>query len=109
MLYPFIMQPVVELVKPANQLQLSEKDLAEEFVRTLNAARPGPTRSVVRYNLEEKAYKPEPQLEHVLLHFAMEGCLLHRDGEEGQKLAKAHVAADEAAAAAAANQVLLAG
>lgn len=90
-----LLQPAVETVKPANQVQLSEKELAEEHGRVLNAARPGPSRVIFRYNLEDRCYKPEPQLDQVLLHFAGEGNLLHREGGEGQALLKAYAAEDE--------------
>ena len=99
-------QPVVETVKPPNQVQLSEKELDEEQGRVLNGARPGPARTILRYNLEERCYKPEPQLEQVLSHYVSEGNLLHREGTEGQALAKAHAIDDEELAAAA-EQVLL--
>ena len=91
----------METVKPADQVQLSAKELEEEQGRVLNAARPGPARVILRYNLEERAYKPEPQLEQVLVHYFSEGNLLHRDSEEGHNLAKAHAAEDERLAVAA--------
>ena len=85
----------METVKPEDQVQLSEKELNEEHGRVLNAARPGPSRVILRYNLEERCYKPEPQLDQVLVHFTGEGNLLHREGEEGQALVKAYAAEDE--------------
>ena len=79
------LQPVVEVVKPANQLQLDEKQLNEEFARSLNAGRPGPARVVVWYNLEEKCFKPETQLEQVMVHYSNSGVLLQKESEEGQR------------------------
>ena len=80
-----LLQPVVEFVKPANQLQLDEKQLNEEFARSLNAARPSPQRAVVWYNLEEKCFKPETQLEQVMVHYSNPGVLLQKESEEGQR------------------------
>jgi len=51
--------------------------------------------STRRYNLEEKAYKPEPQLEQVTLQYASEGCLVWRDGEEGHRVAEAKALVEE--------------
>ena len=95
-----LLQPVIEYVKPANQLQLSAEELSEDFPRSLNAARPGPTRVLVRYNLEEKAFKAEPQLEQISVHYSSEGSLVLREGEEGQRILRLHAAADEAEAKA---------
>ena len=89
---------MVEYVKPANQVQLSANELNEEFARSLNAARPGPAKIVMRFNLEEKAFKVEPQLEQVSVHYSAEGCLVWRESEEGQRVTKLHAAADEAQA-----------
>jgi hypothetical protein len=88
-------QPVVEYIKPANQLELSTPELDEDFARNLNAARPGPPRVILRYNLEEKMYKPEPQLEQVTVQYSTEGCLVWRDSEEGHKVVKAKALVDE--------------
>ena len=91
---------MIEYVKPANQLQLSTEELNEDFARSLNAARPGPARFVVRFNLEEKAFKAEPQLEQISVHYSAEGSLVLRDSEEGQRTLRLHAAADEAEARA---------
>lgn len=92
-----VLQPVIEYVKPANQLQLSTEELNEEFARSLNAARPGPARVLVRFNLEEKAFKAEPQLEQITVHYSAEGSLVLKESEEGQRVLRLHAAADEAA------------
>ena len=47
-----VLQPVVEYVKPSNQLQLGAPELEEDFARSLNAARPGPPRVILRYSTE---------------------------------------------------------
>lgn len=81
------LKQVTEILRPAQQLELDEKQLAEEMTRTLTAIRPGPPKQTVRYNLEERSFKPEPQLEQVVVHYACEGTLLHVDSEEGQRQA----------------------
>lgn len=92
-------------MKPANQIQLTEKQLGEEFVRSLSAARPGPPNLLVRYNLEERGFKPEPQLEQAMVHYSCAGVLLPKDSEEGQKLIRLHAAAGDEAATEALPQV----
>lgn len=99
---------MIEVVKPANQLELSESELNESIARSLNAARPGPVRTVVRYNLEERAFKAEPQLEQVSVHYSADGSLILRDSEEGQRILRMHPAADEAEAKAVQQVKLLA-
>ena len=100
MIFRSFLQPIIEYFKPANQLQLSTEELNESFARSLNAARPTPARVVVRFNLEEKAFKAEPQLEQISVHYSAEGSLVVREGEEGQRVLCLHAAADEAEAKA---------
>ena len=99
-----LVQPVVQYLKPANQLQLTSSELEEEIPRVLNATRPGPGRVRVRYNLEEKAFKAEPQLEQMTVHYATDGCLLLLESEEGRRVQKAQ-ASEDAEKAKKVNQV----
>ena len=50
---------------------------------------------VCRYNLEEKAYKPEPQVEQVTVQYASDGCLVWRDSEEGHRVVRAKAMVEE--------------
>eukprot|EP00967_Tisochrysis_lutea_P024214 scaffold27799_cov21-Tisochrysis_lutea.AAC.1 len=52
-----IMQPVREVVKPDNQLQLSEAELNDEVAKMLTANNPTAPKNVARYNVKERAYK----------------------------------------------------
>lgn len=54
----------------------------------------------MRYNLEEKVFKAEPQLEQTSMHFSAEGHLVLRESEEGQRILKMHTTADDADAKA---------
>lgn len=87
-------QPVLRYVKPTNQLQLTANELDEEFAQSLTAIRPGPGRVLVRFNLEEKAFKAEPQLEQMTVHYAADGSLFLRASEEGQRVIKAQAFAE---------------
>ena len=46
-----------ELVPPDDQLQLSEKELKEEFTRVLTADNPHAPQNVVRFNFKEGNFK----------------------------------------------------
>lgn len=88
LLQAVVPQAVVEVVKPPNQLQLSEAQLEEQFVSGLTAGRAGLPVNVVRFNLAERAYKPAPQLEQAMVHHETPGILVLLESDEGQRLAK---------------------
>jgi hypothetical protein len=50
-------QPVREVVKPNNQLQLSEAELNDEVAKMLTANNPTAPKNIARYNVKERAYK----------------------------------------------------
>ena len=75
-------QPVREVVRPANQLQLGEKELGEEVARSLSANNPAAPANLVRYSLKDRAYRAEPLIGQLLQHFQLAGCLASRSAEE---------------------------
>ncbi len=72
-----------EAVRPSNQLVLGEKELEEEVARTLTSASPAAPHNLVRYNFRERQYKPEPLVEHNILHYAAESSLQYNGGTGG--------------------------
>ncbi len=46
-----------EVVKPDNQLQLSEAELNDEVAKMLTANNPTAPKNIARYNVKERAYK----------------------------------------------------
>ena len=46
-----------ELIKPEDQIELSEKELKEEFTRVLTADNPHAPANIVRYNFRDKHFK----------------------------------------------------
>ena len=52
-----------EVVKPANQLQLSEAELAAEVTNSLTANNPGAPKNIARFNFKERCYKFEPMVD----------------------------------------------
>ncbi|KAF5835756.1 flagellar outer dynein arm intermediate chain 1 [Dunaliella salina] len=77
--------PVREVVKPDNQLQLSEAELNDEVAKMLTANNPTAPRNVARYNVKERAYKFEPMVEQTITHYAADGWLLHRGADEARR------------------------
>ncbi|XP_047139606.1 dynein intermediate chain 2, ciliary isoform X1 [Hydra vulgaris] len=74
-----------QLMKPENQLVLTEAELKEEFTRILTANNPHAPDNIIRFNFKEKQYKPIANVEQIVFHFSMEGNLIHKDSEEAQK------------------------
>lgn len=54
-----------EVVKPSNQLQLTEAELAEEVTNSLTASNPSAPKNIARFNFKERCYKFEPMVDQV--------------------------------------------
>lgn len=92
------LQPVREVVRPANQLALSAGELEEEVGRSLTAGNPTAPANLVRYSFRERGYRAEPIIDQQLQHFALGGCLMHCESEEAARQRRRE---SQAAAAAA--------
>jgi hypothetical protein len=57
------LQPTREVVRPANQLPLSEAELQEEVAKMLTANNPAAPQNLARFNMKERSYKFEPMVE----------------------------------------------
>lgn len=57
------LQPTREVVRPANQLALSEAELQEEVAKMLTANNPAAPQNLARFNMKERSYKFEPMVE----------------------------------------------
>ncbi|XP_071108758.1 dynein intermediate chain 2, ciliary-like isoform X4 [Haliotis cracherodii] len=73
------------LVKPEDQLDLSEVELKEEFTRILTANNPHAPQNIVRYSFKEKQYKQTSSVDQLAVHFALDGNMLHRDSDEARR------------------------
>ncbi|XP_066501170.1 dynein, axonemal, intermediate chain 1, paralog 2 isoform X2 [Hoplias malabaricus] len=73
------------LVKPPDQLDLSEAELKEEFTRILTANNPHAPQNIVRYSFKERSYKPITSVDQLAVHFVLEGNLLHKDSDEARR------------------------
>lgn len=81
-------EPVKRIVRPENQLVLTEVQLKEDITRVLTGDDPNRPRNISKFNYKEKCYKLDPpgQSDHMAIHFALEGCSLHIESEEYLKL-----------------------
>ncbi|GAX72654.1 hypothetical protein CEUSTIGMA_g110.t1 [Chlamydomonas eustigma] len=77
--------PTREIVKPDNQLHLSEADLNEEIAKMLTANNPTAPKNIARFNMKERTYKFEPMVDQTIVHYATDGWLLHKGSEEAKK------------------------
>lgn len=77
--------PVREIVKPDNQLQLTEAELQEEIAKMLTANNPAAPKNVARFNPKERTYKFEPMVEQTIVHYATDGWLLYKGSDEAKR------------------------
>ena len=61
------------LVKPDDQLELTEKELKEEITRVLTADNPHAPDNIIRFNFKENTFKHVPHIDHFAMHFSLEG------------------------------------
>merc|ERR1711973_422335 len=78
------MQPK-QLVKPDDQLELTEAELKEEFTRILTANNPHAPSNIVRYSFKEKTFKQTSSVDQLAIHFALDGNMLHKDSDEARR------------------------
>uniref|UniRef100_I3KTP7 Dynein axonemal intermediate chain 1 n=1 Tax=Oreochromis niloticus TaxID=8128 RepID=I3KTP7_ORENI len=70
------------LVRPPDQMELTEAELKEENTRILTANNPHAPQNIVRYSFKERSYKPINIVDQMAVHFVLEGSLVHQDSEE---------------------------
>ncbi|XP_052279386.1 dynein intermediate chain 2, ciliary-like isoform X1 [Dreissena polymorpha] len=73
------------LVKPDDQLELTEQELKEEFTRILTANNPHAPQNIVRYSFKERQYKQTSSVDQLAIHFALDGNMIHKESDEAQR------------------------
>ncbi|XP_061900038.1 dynein axonemal intermediate chain 1-like [Entelurus aequoreus] len=68
-----------KLVKPADQLDLPDADLKEEITKMLIATNPHAPENLAHYKFSEGAYMVTTDVEHLVVHFSIEGVLDYDD------------------------------
>ncbi|XP_034539611.1 dynein, axonemal, intermediate chain 1, paralog 2 [Notolabrus celidotus] len=74
------------LIKPPDQVELTEAELKEEVTRVLTANNPHAPQNIVRYSFKERSFKPTSVVDQMSVHFVLEGSLLHQDSDEARRL-----------------------
>ncbi|KAM8985382.1 dynein axonemal intermediate chain 1 [Ara ararauna] len=73
------------LIKPPDQLELTEAELKEEITRILKADNPHAPQNIVRYSFKEGAYKQISHVNQMAIHFSYNGNLIPKDSDEGRR------------------------
>lgn len=74
-----------KVVKPPNQLELTEEELSQEILTVLKSSNPQAPKSIVRYDFGEQCFKPEALVDQFVIHYRTDGWLLHQDSEDGKE------------------------
>ncbi|XP_055838399.1 dynein intermediate chain 2, ciliary [Episyrphus balteatus] len=74
-----------QLLKPEDQLDLTEAELGEEITKVLTPTNTNVVENLVAYSFKEKAFVPLPLEGSVVNIFSFEGTCLHVESEEAQK------------------------
>jgi len=89
-------EPTTVMVKPPEQLDLNEKELAADQTRILSAKDPSAPHNITRYSFQLQSYKLDASVEQMATHFEMQGNLYHHDDEQGVRILAGKEAAEEA-------------
>lgn len=100
--------PETKVEVPKDQLQLTEQELDEDVSKALTATDPNVAANHVVFHWKDFEYKnvPPGPSDHVFVHFAMDGCILHTDTDEARQ--QKQEAEDKADALEEAKRALLA-
>ena len=91
-------EPAKIMIKPREQVSLTDKELQEEFTKILRADNPEAPKTIIRFSHKEKCFKLDPAVDQLELHFQQEGCMLNVNSDEAKKQKEREE--DEKAAAA---------
>uniref|UniRef100_G1QYC4 Dynein axonemal intermediate chain 1 n=1 Tax=Nomascus leucogenys TaxID=61853 RepID=G1QYC4_NOMLE len=73
------------IVRPPDQLELTDAELKEEFTRILTANNPHAPQNIVRYSFKEGTYKPIGFVNQLAVHYTQVGNLIPKDSDEGRR------------------------
>eukprot|EP01084_Bolivina_argentea_P007954 14891_1 len=81
------LEPVKRVMKPMNQLHLSEEELGEEITRVLTTNDPKAPDNIIKYNYKDRLFKVDPPgpLDHLAIHFSMDGAAIHVNSNEAKE------------------------
>uniref|UniRef100_A0A3P8RZ20 Dynein axonemal intermediate chain 1 n=1 Tax=Amphiprion percula TaxID=161767 RepID=A0A3P8RZ20_AMPPE len=73
------------LIKPPDQLKLTEAELKEKITRVLNTQNPHAPDNIVRWTFKDRCFKP-CVVDHMIHIFELEGNLVYKNSDEGRRL-----------------------
>ncbi|XP_072167175.1 dynein intermediate chain 2, ciliary isoform X2 [Diadema setosum] len=82
------------LIKPDDQLELSEQELKEEFTRILTANNPHAPQNIVRYSFKDCTFKQTSHVDQLAIHFSLDGNMIHKDSDEARRQQQRHGASE---------------
>lgn len=74
-----------KLIKPEDQLDLTEAELKKEVTRILTANNPNAPQNIVRFSFKEGAFKQTTSVDQIVMHFSYDGNMLHKDSDEARR------------------------
>ena len=74
----FYREPVKRIVRPPNQLDLTDEQLNEEITRVITANDPNIPNNVTKYNYKDRSFKQDPEgpMDHLAFHLQI-NCSLY--------------------------------
>ncbi|KAF5304814.1 hypothetical protein FQR65_LT07831 [Abscondita terminalis] len=78
-------QKAKQLLKPADQLELTDAELKEIIPRVLQTINVQVPESLVEYSFEQGEFVPKPSLGNAILVYSQKGTYMHKDTEEAKK------------------------
>lgn len=80
-------EPYRRVIRPLNQLVLTDAERKEELTRVLTANDPNVPSNVTKYNYKDRTYKVDPPGpgDALAIHFSLDGCMLHKDSPEAKE------------------------
>eukprot|EP00051_Salpingoeca_urceolata_P013284 m.166338 g.166338 ORF g.166338 m.166338 type:complete len:740 (-) comp17751_c0_seq9:195-2414(-) len=72
-------------IKPADQLELSEVELKQEFTRIINANNPNAPDNIIRFSFKDLEYKQLGTVDHCSFHFSLDGNMVHKESDEARR------------------------
>ena len=77
-------EPVKRIVRPENQVVLTEEELKADITRVLTGDDPNVPKNICKYNFKDKCYKLDPPglSDHMAVHLVLDGNYLHIETDE---------------------------
>jgi dynein intermediate chain 1 len=82
-----VQEPVRRVIKPENQLDLTENELEETITRILTGDDPNKPKNVCKFSFKDRCFKPDPpgQVDNMAVHFSLEGSSMHVESDDCKK------------------------